>query len=391
MNGIMNNPKLEATYNELIKLNDFTRFWEFFRTNSNIMRTDSAVDYLVARLKVDCLVGTSDDGTLMRRMNTVMMLSAIGSQAQRGVPLLQEIIKNKSDDRLLRSICIEAIKKIESDSIDKIHNVVEEKRIMVKADDIQSSLVTSLQSSLTKPIDGLKTHMHVLSYILGDERERGQSASKIGRMGSEAMEAVPLLIKIVNSDFESKALRYLCIQSIKKIAPVDKETILTLVKILLNKDEAPFVRRACAYAIAEIKPTNDGVVKGLVHLLENMDDNIYIRRACLDALAEMKESSREVLKELKRLAKSRNFDLSDVVRKSINQIEKSIGENILDQINKPITGKTRAPEKKKIQAKKSKSTKSKTKPVKKTRTTVKVKAAATKKTKKKYASRTKSK
>ena len=406
MSGIMDNPKLEAAYNELVELNDFTRFWEFFRTNSEIMKTDSAVDYLIARLKIDCLAVIPDDVTLRRRLNTVMMLSAIGTKAQRGVPLLLEIIKNNDDDRLLRSICTEAVRNIGTDSVDNVNNIEEEKQSNVNENDIQSGLITSLQSSLTKPMDPLATYMRSLSFILGEERERGQAASKIGRMGSDAMDAVPLLVKVINSDFENKALRYLCIQSIKQIAPEDKETIHTLLKTLLKKDEAPFVRRACAQAIAEIKPTYDGIIKKLVSLLKNMDDNIYIRKACLDALGEMGENTHEVLTELRRLAKRKNFDLKDVVIKSVKMIEESIGEDVLKEVNKPITKKAKAPAKKKTAVKKSKSTKGKTKPVKKpktatkktktsakkSRTTTKVKTAVAKKTRaKKSPGRSKSK
>jgi len=151
-----------------------------------------------------------------------------------------------------------------------------------------------------------------------DEKEgvRKQAIETIGLIGPSAKDAVPRLIKLINSSEKG-----MVIGTLTKIGP-EQGVLEILLKLLRTGDED--ARSAVAGSIDAFGPKPE-IVSALIKALK--DKSTWVQSQAIWSLEKFGSSAKPALPALRRLAKTTNDkDLKETVQSAIYKIEKAVGK-----------------------------------------------------------------
>lgn len=114
---------------------------------------------------------------------------------------------------------------------------------------------------------------HALDDI--DPGVRSRAAQALGRIGSKARQALPLLRKRCADSVSS--VRHRAVQSLGQITPHTEDSLRVLLDRLRNDD--PSIRKEAALAIREFRPLGEQAVPGLIEQLAHPDPEVRGRVA----------------------------------------------------------------------------------------------------------------
>jgi HEAT repeat protein len=125
----------------------------------------------------------------------------------------------------------------------------------------------------------------------GRESDRQSAVKALGSFGSDAVDAVPALIRAL--DDEWRGVRVSAVAALGEIGPEAREAIPVLVTLLWDKDSQTSWH--AGQALGKIGP-QEGVVPGLIRALQ--DERFQVRSAAVDGLAHIGPGATEAVPAL---------------------------------------------------------------------------------------------
>lgn len=150
----------------------------------------------------------------------------------------------------------------------------------------------------------------------GCHETRSQSAYYLGKMGEEAKEAIPFLLKALsNHDPYVRSNVIYALGEIRSEAPL---VIPALLKILEENNSAYEVRKATVIALGKFGTSAIQAISLLTRML--YDKNVYIRSSVAYVLGEFGESACEAIPALIKALEDESYDVREHVSEALGKM-----------------------------------------------------------------------
>jgi HEAT repeat protein len=238
-----------------------------------------------AKAAVPKLADMAKGGDANLRNNAINALMQIGPDARAAVPTLVENLKDPNQYVVTQSL--QALRQIQP----------EPKTVMP---DLQELLKSTNPYQRAMTADAMvavdhenKTVLPVLIELLGDKQWWGTAVLALGRMGPNAKEAVPDLVKLLKTPPNPFA-RTQIVSALGQIGPEAKAAVPALLDLIKAEKEIN-IRHAALGALKAIHADSKEVAPAMLALLKENDPNTFIRYTALEVLGQGGKESKEAI------------------------------------------------------------------------------------------------
>lgn len=149
-----------------------------------------------------------------------------------------------------------------------------------------------------------------------DASTRSKAAFALGRMGSKAKRALPVLLKMLND--QEPDVREMVLMSLGLIGP-DVQTLPLLMEILSNEGQDKMERQLAATAIGRIGPPGNEAVSALTRALDSNDPHFRLHAATALVRIEAGQA-KKVLPMLIKALENENYTIRGLCINAIKEI-----------------------------------------------------------------------
>lgn len=235
-----------------------------------------------------------NDQDVQVRICAAYALGTTGSDSSTVVTALIDLLKNQKKDVIVRAKAAEALGNAEtlgnadlkaslnSKAVPALISALQEQK--ADAYFLRANAALALGSMGSDP-KVAKDAVPLLITALKDENTliRSDAANALGLMRSNATNAIPHLIAVMNKDNEDEQVRIDAVNALEKIAsdskvPNSPRLVSNLIDILNNGSKPPYVREAAAYALGNVGLESEKAIKTLIEVVEDVGNETEVRQ-----------------------------------------------------------------------------------------------------------------
>jgi esterase/lipase superfamily enzyme/HEAT repeat protein len=221
-------------------------------------------------------------------------LEELGPAAKPALPALIDVVENKENDDLTRSLAADAIGKIGPAARDAVPTLIRVARDEDNQEDLRCSALLSLGHIGGAAREATPHLIQIMGEPLDFDMVRWNAAEALPKIGAPADQAVPALLALCAGK-ANEGLRRPAIDSLAAYGKAAGEAVPVLVSFLDHEDV--YLGAAAAEALGKIGGTPHEAIAPLIRIAEHVDAHLDMQAAAAAALADIGPAAVDALIE----------------------------------------------------------------------------------------------
>ncbi len=211
-------------------------------------------------------------------------LEELGPAAKPALPALIDVVENKDNDDLTRSLAADAIGKIGPAATDAVPTLIRVARDEDNQEDLRCSALLSLGHVGESAREATPHLIEIMGEPLDFDMVRWNAAEALPKIGASADEAVPALLSLCAGK-ANEGLRRPAFDALAAYGEAASEAVPVLVSFLDHEDV--YLGAAAAEALGKIGGTPHEAIAPLIRIAEHVDAHLDMQAAAAAALADI--------------------------------------------------------------------------------------------------------